>query len=61
MVRCIKGTLIQTEASIREVILSLSEPEDFIIEDIDDNNVFITREAASNIKERVYSVINRQP
>jgi len=57
MVRSIKGTLIQTEPSIKEVILKLGESENFIIEDINDNAVFITQEAAVNIKERVHKIM----
>lgn len=57
MVKAIKGTLIETEASIKEVVLALGEAEHFVIEDIDDNHIFITRNASQNIKERVNKVM----
>ncbi|KAI5169198.1 TFIIH basal transcription factor complex TTD-A subunit [Pancytospora epiphaga] len=57
MVYSIKGTLIQTEPSVKELILKLGEDENFIIEDINDSAIFITREAAININERIRNVM----
>lgn len=58
MVRATKGYFLRTEASVKEVILKLGESENFIIEDINDRCIFITPEAASDIKERVEAIMN---
>lgn len=58
MVRAIKGTLIETEPSIKEVILNLGENENFVIEDINDNAVFVTQAAAVGLKERVQKIMS---
>ncbi|KAG5860417.1 RNA polymerase II transcription factor B subunit 5 [Encephalitozoon hellem] len=58
MVKATKGYFLRTEPSVKEVILKLGETENFIIEDINDMCVFITPEAASDIKERVELIMN---
>lgn len=58
MVKATRGCLIETEPSIKEVVLKLGENENFIIEEIDDNTVFITQNAARNIKERVNRIMS---
>lgn len=58
MVRAIRGILIETEPSIKELILNLGENENFIIEDINDNAVFITQAGAAGIKERVQRIMS---
>lgn len=60
MVKASKGSFIETEPSIKEVIIKLGENEKFIIEEIDDNRLFITQEAAANIKERVSKIMSLQ-
>jgi Transcription factor TFIIH complex subunit Tfb5 len=57
MVKITKGALIDTEPSIKEVISRLGESEKFVIEDINDNCIFIKREAAINIKDRVSKIM----
>lgn len=58
MAKAAKGCLIETEPSIKEVILKLGENENFIIEEIDDNTLFITQDAAKNIKDRVAKIMS---
>ncbi|ELA41981.1 uncharacterized protein VICG_00998 [Vittaforma corneae ATCC 50505] len=58
MVKAVKGSLIETEPSIKEVILKLGENEKFVIEEIDDCRIFITQEAAAGIKERVSKIMS---
>ncbi|AHL30153.1 subunit Tfb5 of transcription factor TFIIH complex [Encephalitozoon intestinalis ATCC 50506] len=58
MVKATKGYFLRTEPSVKEVILKLGETENFIIEDINDTCIFITPEAASDIKERVELIMN---
>lgn len=60
MVKASKGTFIETEPSIKEVIMKLGENEQFVIDEIDDNRLFITQEAAVNIKERISKIMSLQ-
>jgi hypothetical protein len=57
MVKAVKGCLVETEPSIKEIILKLSENEDFLIEEIDDCRIFIKQEAAVKIKERISKIM----
>lgn len=59
MVKAIRGTLVKSEPSIKEVILKLGESEKFIIEDINDTAVFITKDASKDIKEKVHKIMSR--
>jgi len=58
MVKGVKGCLVETEPSIKEVILKLGENEKFVIEEIDDSRIFITQAAAVGIKERVAKIMS---
>lgn len=58
MVKATKGFFLRTEPSVKEVILKLGESEKFIIEDINDTCVFITPEAAADIKQRVEAIMD---
>ncbi|KHN68982.1 subunit Tfb5 of transcription factor TFIIH complex [Ordospora colligata] len=58
MVNATKGYFLRTEPSVKEVVLKLGESENFVIEDINETSVFITPEAASDIKERVELIMN---
>lgn len=58
MVKASKGSFIETEPSIKEVIIKIGENEKFIIEEIDDYRLFITQEAASKIKERISKIMS---
>lgn len=53
MVRSVKGILVVTEPSIKEVIARLDRKERFIIEEVDDTTLFIKEEAAAHLKERI--------
>lgn len=57
MVKAVKGCLVETEPSIKEIVLKLGENENFVIEEIDDNRIFIKQEAAVNIKDRVAKIM----
>ena len=58
MVKATRGTLIETDPSVKEVILRLGTAEKFVIEDINDSVIFITKESAINIKERVNKIMS---
>lgn len=58
MVKASRGTFVETEPSIKEVIVSIGEKENFVIDEIDDNRVFITREASLDIKDRISRIMS---
>lgn len=58
MVKITKGCLIKTEPSIKEVIVKIGELENFIIEDINDNLLFITENGSKGLKEKVESIMS---
>ena len=60
MVKANKGSFIETEPSIKEVIMLLGEKEKFIIEEIDDNRLFIKEEATASIKDQVAKIMSLQ-
>lgn len=57
MVKAIRGCLIETEPSIKEVICNIGGNENFLIEEIDDTHVFITEEASLKIKQRISKIM----
>ncbi|KKO74106.1 transcription factor tfiih complex subunit tfb5 [Vairimorpha ceranae] len=59
MVTISKGCLVKTEPSIKEVICTIGENENFVIENINDTLVFITEEGAKDLKSRVEAILNR--
>ncbi len=58
MVKAIKGTLIETEPSIKEVIMTIGERKNFIIENINDTMIFINSSAVSGLKEQVNKIMS---
>lgn len=58
MVKATKGCFVYTEPSVKAVIIKIGESENFIIEDINDNSVFITNNGAVNLKERVEFIMS---
>lgn len=57
MVKAVRGCLVKTEPSIREIILKISESENFIIEDINDETLFIDPSFKERLKENVDKVL----
>lgn len=57
MVKAIKGCLIETEPSIKEVILRFGENENFVIEEIDDMHLFVLQDSIKKIKENVAKIM----
>lgn len=53
MVKIIKGTLINCDSAVKEIILLLDTKEHFIIEDLDANHLFIDSERLEWIKGQV--------
>lgn len=56
MVKAIKGTLIETDPSVKEIILSTSE-ENVVIEDINDRMLFIDTAYKEEIIEKVEKIV----
>ncbi|KCZ76179.1 hypothetical protein H311_01692 [Anncaliia algerae PRA109] len=57
MVKAIKGCLIETDPSVKEIILMLTTEENVIIEDINDRMLFIDSNYKDNIVNRVDKVV----
>lgn len=53
-----KCVLVKTEPSIKEVIINLAEKQHFLIDDVDDNNIFITEKGAKNIERKVKHIMD---
>lgn len=58
MVKAIKGTFIETEPSIKEVILTIGEKNQFIIENINDTMVFINSKGVVGLKDNVSKIMS---
>lgn len=58
MVKAIKGCLIRTEPSIKEIIMKIGENENFIIEDINDRMLFVNPRCKESLKDKVDKVIS---
>lgn len=58
MVRATRGTYIKTEPSIREIIKHLHESDNFIIEELNDNALFIQPFKIDDIRKKVDTILN---
>ncbi|OQS55589.1 hypothetical protein EHP00_672 [Ecytonucleospora hepatopenaei] len=58
MVTIKKCVLIKTEPSIKEVISGIAEKHNFLIQDVDDNHIFITEKGSKDIKRKVKHVLD---
>lgn len=56
MVRATKGTFISTEPSLKEIILQINERENFVIEELNDNGLFV--KSGAQIGHNVEAVLN---
>lgn len=56
MVRATKGTFILTEPSLKEIILLINEKENFVIEELNDNGLFI--KTGYSVEKDVETVLN---
>lgn len=53
MVKILKGTLINCDPAVKEIILLLDTKEHFVIEDLDANHLFVDSERLAWIKEQI--------
>ncbi|KAI5148915.1 TFIIH basal transcription factor complex TTD-A subunit [Enteropsectra breve] len=60
MVKVAKGTLVQTEPSIKEVISRIGDHDGSVLADINDETIFITREASLSIRESVNKIMGNK-
>lgn len=58
MVKAIKGALIECDASVKQIILRLNREHNFIIEEIDDNTLFIDIKYLKKIEEETERMLN---
>lgn len=59
MISAKKCTLIITEPSIKEIILMIGSNENFIVKEINDKALCITREAGVDIQTQVDNILNK--
>ncbi|KAM0688651.1 TFIIH complex subunit tfb5 [Conglomerata obtusa] len=55
MVKAVKGSLIKTEPSLKEIIMR--GREDIVIEDIDDKTLFVKTENVNEMKQYIEKII----
>ncbi|TBU12681.1 putative subunit Tfb5 of transcription factor TFIIH complex [Hamiltosporidium tvaerminnensis] len=55
MVKAVRGCLIKTEPSVKEVILKISETEHYVIEDINETTLFVNYDCLDTLKSRKIS------
>lgn len=58
MVKAVRGCLVKTEPSIREIILKIGEDENFVIEDINDEMLFVDSSCRDTLKEKVDRILS---
>ncbi|KIY72258.1 nucleotide excision repair, TFIIH, subunit [Cylindrobasidium torrendii FP15055 ss-10] len=62
--RAIKGVILTCDAAVKQILLSLNERENFMIEDLDDNHMLIKgehehwvrRELETELEKNTYSM-----
>jgi len=59
MTKLIKGTFLETDPSIKQIILKLNDTRNFLIEDINDGSLFIESEREEEIREYAKSMLSK--
>ncbi|KAI5181865.1 TFIIH basal transcription factor complex TTD-A subunit [Nematocida sp. AWRm80] len=57
MVKAIRGTLIECDPSIKQIILRLNREYNFIIQDLDDTLLFVDQKYTQKIEEETSKMI----
>ncbi|KAI5187246.1 TFIIH basal transcription factor complex TTD-A subunit [Nematocida sp. AWRm78] len=58
MVKAIKGALIECDPSIKQIIIRLNRENNFIIQEIDDNTLFIDNKYIRRIEEETERMLS---
>lgn len=58
MVKAIKGALVSCDTSIKQIILRLSRNINFVIQDIDENTLFVDQKHLARIEEETNKMLN---
>lgn len=58
MVKAIRGTLVECDPSVKQIILKLNRQYSIIIHDIDDGTLFIDSAYLSMVREESVKVLN---
>ncbi|EIJ88430.1 TFIIH basal transcription factor complex TTD-A subunit [Nematocida parisii] len=58
MVKAIKGALIECDPSIKQIIIRLNRESNFIIQEIDDNTLFIDNKYIRRIEEETERMLS---
>ncbi|KAK9895380.1 nucleotide excision repair, TFIIH, subunit [Cystobasidium minutum MCA 4210] len=53
MVRAIKGVLITTDPPVKQLILSMNEEQNFLIQDLDETHLLVSADSVEMIKEQL--------
>ncbi|EHY64544.1 TFIIH basal transcription factor complex TTD-A subunit [Nematocida ausubeli] len=58
MVKAIKGTLIECDPSVKQIVIRLNREHNFIIQEIDDNTLFVDSKYISKIEEETARMLS---
>ncbi|KAF9082619.1 hypothetical protein BGX29_001860 [Mortierella sp. GBA35] len=58
MVKAVKGTLIECDTSVKQIIIGLNEKLQFIIEDLDDTHVYIETTYVEQLRHDIDQILN---
>lgn len=58
MVKAIKGALIECDPSVKQIIIRLNREHNFIIQDIDENTLFVDIKYLKKIEEETEKMLN---
>lgn len=58
MVKATKGTLVECDVSVKEILLNLDNEMRFIIEDLDERHLFIESSQVKNVEKRLSAILD---
>ncbi|KAI5192194.1 TFIIH basal transcription factor complex TTD-A subunit [Nematocida minor] len=58
MVKAIKGALLECDPSVKQIIIRLNREHNFIIQEIDDNTLFVDVKYLKKIEEETERMLN---
>lgn len=58
MVKATRGTLVECDVSVKEILLSLDNELHFIVEDVDERHLFVETSQLAVVKKRLDAILN---
>ncbi|KAF9904576.1 hypothetical protein EC991_002565 [Linnemannia zychae] len=58
MVKAVKGTIIECDTSVKQIIIGLNEKYQFIIEDLDDTHVYVDTTYVEQLRHDIDEILN---